>query len=481
MSAGKLSLLQYIHIMKYLRYAILLWAVLQSCHSNTSTRPIALHPDNPHYFLYKEKPMVLITSGEHYGAVMNLDFDYASYLQTLSADSLDLTRLFSGAYVEPSGAFKIEGNTLAPKPERYICPWKRSDTPGYANGGNKFDLHQWDEAYFSRLKDFMSEAGKKNIIVELALFCPFYGDEQWNLSPMNAVNNVNGIGVQNRTDVYTLDKSGELLAVQEELVRKIVHELKDYSNLIYEICNEPYFGGVTMDWQHHIATLIHDEEKEFPHPHLISQNVANGSKLVEHPHPSVSVFNFHYASPPVAVAQNFHLNKVIGDNETGFSGNADSTYRKEGWAFILAGGGLYNNLDYSFTAGHEGGTFQYPSTQPGGGSAALRKQLSYLREFVNSLDIVHLQPDTTVIRNSSDFKRCSVMAASGKQYGIYIFGKGPFDLQLSIPPGQYRVGFMDPVNGVFEKEREVSSNGQVSLSTPPYAEDVAIKITRLTR
>ena len=33
--------------------------------------PIRLHPDNPHYFLWRGKPTVLITSGEHYGAVMN--------------------------------------------------------------------------------------------------------------------------------------------------------------------------------------------------------------------------------------------------------------------------------------------------------------------------------------------------------------------------------------------------------------------------
>ena len=88
------------------------------------------------------------------------------------------------------------------------------------------------------------------------------------------------------------------------------------------------------------------------------------------PHPSVSVLNFHYAFPPIAVGQNYHLNKVIGDNETGFDGNADSIYRREAWAFIIAGGALFNNLDYSFTSDHEDGTFLYPPTQPGGGSAA---------------------------------------------------------------------------------------------------------------
>ena len=40
-----------------------------------SAEPLALHPDNPHYFLYRGKPAVLVTSGEHYGAVLNRDFD----------------------------------------------------------------------------------------------------------------------------------------------------------------------------------------------------------------------------------------------------------------------------------------------------------------------------------------------------------------------------------------------------------------------
>lgn len=40
---------------------------------------IRLHPDNPHYFQYQDKPTVLVTSGEHYGAVLNADFDYATF------------------------------------------------------------------------------------------------------------------------------------------------------------------------------------------------------------------------------------------------------------------------------------------------------------------------------------------------------------------------------------------------------------------
>jgi hypothetical protein len=43
---------------------------------NSFAQPISLHPQNPHYFLFKGKPTILITSAEHYGAVLNADFDY---------------------------------------------------------------------------------------------------------------------------------------------------------------------------------------------------------------------------------------------------------------------------------------------------------------------------------------------------------------------------------------------------------------------
>src|SRR5260370_14337050 len=144
-----------------------------------AAQPLALHPGNPHYFLFRGKPAILVTSGEHYGAVLNLDFDYKKYLDTLARDGLNNTRTFTGAYVEPPGAFKIEKNTLAPAPGRLICPWPRSRTPGYANGGNKFDLERWDDRYFARLEDFLAHAGKRGIVVELNLFTPMYADGPW--------------------------------------------------------------------------------------------------------------------------------------------------------------------------------------------------------------------------------------------------------------------------------------------------------------
>ena len=45
--------------------------------------PIRLHPKNPHYFEFRGKAIALITSGEHYGAVINGAFDFRRYLETL--------------------------------------------------------------------------------------------------------------------------------------------------------------------------------------------------------------------------------------------------------------------------------------------------------------------------------------------------------------------------------------------------------------
>ena len=446
----------------------------------SQTKPIALHPANPHYFTYKDKPTVLINSAEHYGAVLNLDFDYQKYLVELQTKGLNLTRTFTGAYVEPMGAFNITENTLAPSSDKFICPWPRSKEPGYAGGGNKFDLEHWNEAYFLRLKDFVAAAEKKGIIVELALFCPFYENIQWNISPMNSTNNINGVGSVGKDDVYTLDKNGGLLKVQEELVRKVVRELKGYSNVIYEICNEPYFGGVTIEWQHHIASLITATEKELGIKHLISQNIANDSAKIINPHPNVSVFNFHYASPPTAVKQNYALNKVIGNNETGFRGQKDSTYRKEGWQILLSGGALYNNLDYSFTASHEDGSYAYPEKQPGGGSALLRNQLGFLMKFMNDLDFVRMKP------NKSFFAaplppptRVYSLSESGKQYAAYFLRGQQINPTLTLPAGKYSVSWMDPVTGAYSKNETLQhKGGTVSLSSPPFEFDIALRIVK---
>ena len=453
-------------------------ALLGATADVAAAEPLRLHPDNPHYFLWRDRPTVLVTSGEHYGAVLNRDFDYKKYLATLESLHFNLTRTFTGAYCEHPGAFNIQRNTLAPAQDKLICPWARSDTPGYGHGGNKFDLTRYDPAYFKRLADFVAEAGRRGVVVELVFFCPFYKDRMWQLSPMNAANNVNGIGTMKREEVYTL-KHPELLAVQQAVVRKIVRELRDADNLYYEICNEPYFGGVTLAWQARIATTIVEAEKDFKHKHLIAQNIANKSRKIEKPDPHVSIFNFHYAKPPTAVADNYHLRRPIGDDETGFAKKKPGPYRMEAWDFMLAGGAIVNNLDYGYTCGREDGTDDPEA--PGSRGRAIQKQLSILKRFIESFEFTAMKPDDSVIKKVDGKAKTSARALvePSQACAVYLRGQGPAKLALALPDGTYQAEWLDTKTGTVAKsERIRAKNGLADLTSPPFKDDIALSLRR---
>lgn len=443
-----------------------------------SAEPIKLHPQNPHYFMMDKEPAILITSGEHYGAVLNLDFDYLPYLDELKSTGMNLTRTFSGAYCEKSGEFDIEKNTLAPFPNKYVCPWARSSKPGYINGGNKFDLSQWDESYFKRLKDFVSEAGKRGIVVECVLFCPFYNPSLWTYSPMNAANNVNGVGTVDSTETYCL-KEPKLTEIQLAMTRKVVEELNEFDNLYYEICNEPYFGGVTLEWQRLISSTIVETEKKLPKKHLIAQNIANGSQIVENPDPNVSIYNYHYAYPPDAVAQNYSLNCVVGYDESGFNGDGDDKYRGDAWAFILAGGGEFNNLDYSFTTEYETGIAS--QNAPGGGSPALRKQLKILQDFMQTINFIAMKPSPSLLTKIEGEGNIQgwILAEEGKTYAAFLRNGHQAKIHFHAPAGKYKAEWINTITGQVDKAIDVNhGNGEIILESPEYIDGIALRLRR---
>jgi hypothetical protein len=303
----------------------------------------------------------------------------------------------------------------------------------------------------------------------------------WKLSPMNAANNVNGVGKVARDAVYNRDGNGDLQSVQETLVKKLVAELNEFDNLYFEVCNEPYFGGVTDDWQRRIIDVIVDAEKPLPTKHLISLNIANGSKKIEKPHSAVSIFNFHYTSPPTAVKENFALGKVIGENETGFKGTGDTHYRMEAWEFLLAGGGLYNNLDYSFAVGHEDGTYKYPDKTPGGGNAGFRTQIHVLKRFLDGFEFIRMKPDESLVKGGLPAKgRSRVLSEPGKQYAVYFFGGPSAKPLLALPAGEYMAEWLSPVTGKVLQSAAITAKGMpVELTSPKFDPDIALRIKRV--
>ncbi|MGB6883120.1 MAG: hypothetical protein WBE10_03635 [Candidatus Acidiferrum sp.] len=500
------TLLKSIHAVTLM--ALVLSAAQASPQKNNSQairlQPIRLHPANPHYFLFRGKAVALITSGEHYGAVLNKDYDYRRYLDTLEADGLNYTRLFAGSYVEvPAKSFGILHNDLAPEPGRFLAPWARSDTPGYAGGGNKFDLEKWDAEFFVRFKGFLSEAAKRGIVIEITLFSSNYGEAQWQRSALHSSNNVNSTDAIDWKKAHTLE-NGNLLSHQEKYARKIVREASTFDNVIFEVQNEPWSDrpvltdvinpylrppgrdsfpnsvdlpdDFSMAWQARVVEWITQEESSLPRPHLIAQNYSNFRLPISKLLPHVDVVNFHYAYPE-AVTLNYGLGKAISYDETGFLGRDDDAYRRQAWNFMLSGGSTFGALDYSFTTGHEDGSYLEPNG-PGGGSASLRHQLHILSQFLQSFTLVDLRPDTHTVKHAAG-AMARALSNPGKEYAIYLDGNGPTDLTLELPPGSYSSEWVNVATGKsVQWENFTHKGGDKVLQAPSFQNGIVLRLKR---
>ncbi len=436
-----------------------------------TAQPIALHPDNPHYFVYQGKPTVLISSAEHYGSVINAAFDYKTYLRSQELAGMNYTRILTGSYVEIPGSFAIEHNNLSPAVGDYISPWKRLAEPGLFQGEGKVDLSAWNPAYFERLRGFVGEAEKRGIIVEVSLFCATYKDDYWTRHPFNPGNNINELGSLKREDFNTL-KNERVVFFQQELIRKIATELNDFDNVLYELSNEPWADNpekslfllptikpgnksldwalwtesatpATLAWQKSLAKILVATEKNLPKQHLIAQNFTNFKISLPDVDPNVSILNFHYAWPEV-VSMNYGWNRPVSFDESGFAGSADSAYLEQAWAFMLAGGAVFNNLDYSFVVGKETGTDV--NTAPGAGSPEFREQLGILRDFMDSFDFIRMRPAQEILYHTPGLVGQAI-AEPGKQYGIFLSGTPDAPIWLKLESGAYKYQFINTDTG----------------------------------
>ena len=184
------------------------------------------------------------------------------------------------------------------------------------------------------------------------------------------------------------------------------------------------------------------------------------------------------------------MNRPIGDDETGFRGKEDRPYRAEAWEFLLAGGALFDHLDYSFTVKHPAGTAPI-TTSPGGGGPAFRRQLQSLKEFLDGFDLVRMKPDNSVVKagtitaplEGNEAKvTVRVLADRGKAYGLYVRGGSQVDLTLDLPAGDYRAEWIHTRTGKVAKEESfhhAATNRE--LKSPAYTEDIALHVRRTTK
>jgi hypothetical protein len=463
--------------------------------------PISVHPDNPHYYFFNGKPTILITSAEHYGGVVNKDFDYVTYFDALKSYGLNYTRIYPGALFEPMGKF-VKGNTLGPNPASLIVPWARSNVPGYLVCGNKFDLDKWDPEYFRRLKDFITQAGKRGIVVEICFFNSQYSDT-WPISPLYYENNVQGVGRGDYLAAQTM-KHPDLVARMDAYVTKITQEVNEFDNVILEICDEPSLFTPHAEagpWVAHFVPVIRKAESTLPRKHLLAQQVEGPVDgpidLSARRDVDIIVTQYLYEAGGEqmgglkALDLKYGLNKPIEENETDYlpiwyEGDLVGDSRVEAWEFIVGGGGSFNQLNGLYTVENPAG--KTPDNEK------ILQALTNLKDFMYSFDFLKMTPDKSlVVSGIPSGGHLRSISQPGQQYALYLHhGQGGTksaykvvpgsyveELVLKLPPGTYKTDWVDPASGKKSgSETFEHSGGNRTFTTPRHSVDVALRIRR---
>ena len=264
--------------------------------------PLIVSKTNPRYFTVAsepEKKAIYLTGSHiwnnfHDGMGPGADcggtteeFDFAGYLQFLKEHGHNFIRLWRWEQFRSQAAGGSYHLCMTPQ------PWQRTG-PGEAKDGKpKFNLEQFNQDYFDRLRERVIAAGSDGIYVAVMFF------DGWALHlspapdhveghPFHAGNNVNGISITSILDHQVLPLDSRVQALQEEYIRKVIDTVYDLPNVLWEVANESSGGGTvdqnfaqmmgfaeapewgdSTQWQYWVIDVVkqHEQVKGYvPHP-----------------------------------------------------------------------------------------------------------------------------------------------------------------------------------------------------------------------
>lgn len=383
---------------------------------------------NPWYWQYQGKPVVLIG-----GSDIDCPFQWAGARLT---DHLDLIVASGGNYIR---------NTMSDRNEGDIYAFQRLESGVY-------DLNQWNEQYWDRLRFFLAETSKRGIIVQLSLWDHFdIGTARWAVHPWNPANNVNmEVGTwSGRREFYSTlsrdDQDG--LGHQKRFVDKILSVTLDSGNVLYNINNESDEG---TQWENYWARHIQQAARGRGREAYITTLQFDASNAVRHVLTYPDIYSF------VDISQNsqdsrgtrgpahwdmllFLRQKIASHPDGPKPMNHEKVYGGLDGVNYAAGSETeaINRHWRNIFAGAASSRFHRPALPRVWGSGLnervqtnLKSMSMLLREF----DVFSAQPHNDLLRSRVPIAgqmEAYVSASVGSQYAIY------------FPPGRQTVEF-DP-------------------------------------
>ena len=444
--------------------------------AGTITGPLQVSAINPRYFEDPDGNIVYLTGSHTWCNFMDCDdanpimavFNYPQFLNFLVSRNHNFFRLWRAENARGGEA----GSDFWFNP----MPYARSTVCCAFDGGNKFDLTRFNQAYFDRMRQRVIAAENQGIYVSIMLFdgwsveSKLGGHNPWQGHPFKLENNINHIdGDTNNnnqgSETHTLANS-QVTALQEAYVRKVIDTVNDLDNVLYEISNES--PANSEQWQYHLINYIKSYQATKPKQHPVGMTWewpgGNNNDLYNSPADWISLGgagDINTYTPPAATG-----NKVIiadTDHLCGICGNRQWAWK----SFTRGENPIFMDVYNPATTGR--GMFLAPT----GHEAEIRANLGYTRKYANRINLKRMTPQPSLC--STGF--CLAHAIADRaQYLAYLPSGGTIQLNLSASQGTLSVEWFSPATGgtVFG---DPVSGGAIRQLTAPFGGDAVLFVS----
>jgi hypothetical protein len=435
--------------------------------------PLRRHPTNPRYFTDDSGRAILLAGSHTWNNLVEMEapgadrpFDFEAYLSWLTEHGHNFIRLWTWELLtwDTSANHEPSPQTLRVWPH----PWKRTGPGQAVDGRPKFNLEQFDEEYFTRLRARVQAAQQRGVYVAVMLFegwglqfCP----DAWRQHPFHPENNVNGVqgdldGDGQGLEIHT-GRDARITALQRAYVRHVVDTLNEFDNVLYEISNETHPSSTT--WQYDWIRFIHDLERTKPkqHPVGMTFQYKGGSNrtLFDSPADWVSPNpeGGYREDPPAADGATVILNDT--DHLWGIGGNVAWV-----WKSFLRG------LNPLFMDPYEGrvlrGDAELAWAEP------IRRNLGYALQWSRRVDLASMVPQNALASS----RYC--LANAGVEYLVFLPEGAEVTLDLQGQQGRFEVAWFDPATGQTRPGAPVEGGGRVTLLSPFESKAALVHLRR---
>lgn len=465
--------------------------------------PLRVDAKNPRYFTDNSGRIIYLTGSHTWENLQDMlipgekPFDYPGYLRMLETNGHNFIRLWM--FEQPRMAsWTADSMSFDP------LPFARTG-PGFARDGKaKFDLTKYNPVYFDRLRQRVTEAGRKNIYVSVMLFqgwsldrTGFGTGNPWPFLPYHSANNINGISIpetnedyDDKPSLHSLQVAPALLRLQEAYVKKVIETVNGLDNVLYEIINE---GGAT-EWQYHMIRYIKDVESRMPKQHPVGMtHRADKIQLNQHlfdspadwisPNPTPypwklgdsTMTSSYKTDPPQGNGKKIVITDT--DHLWGHGGNYKwvwkSFIRGLNPIFMDPWDPLPGKEDEAKTTGwiyDEGGITKDDRDYPE--YFLLRQNMGYTRLFAERIDLRNMLPHAEL----SSTRYC--LANPGNEYLVYFPESEVARIDLRGFTGEFTVEWFIPLmNKTVPGPRTISGGKHVKMQ-PPVSIDAVLYLKK---